>query len=73
MSWRCKECGGEVVIIETFYTTSTYEISKNYKKGKLKAKEKELWDKGYICNNLGCENNKEYNEYLTDIAEWEED
>ena len=67
--WRCKECGDEVVIIETVNTTSTYGISKNYKKRKLKKKERELESTGYICSNINCKNSEEYSQYLIDIAE----
>ncbi len=70
--WRCKECGSEVVAIETINTTTTYELTKNQKRRKIKNKSSYNWEVGYICSNLDCENNEEYNGSLTDIAEWEE-
>lgn len=72
--WKCKECGEEVVMIETVNITSTYAISKNYKnkKRKLKYKGKGLENTGYVCSNIDCKKSEEYSQYLTDIAYWED-
>lgn len=68
--WKCKECGANVEMIKTDNITTTYEITKNKKRGKLKAKTKYNWEVGYICSNIFCKNNEEYNKSLEDIAEW---
>lgn len=71
--WRCKECGEEVVRIETVNTTSTYKITKNKKKRNLKTKMTEGWKVGYICSYTNCKNSKEYFSDLEDIADWVEE
>ena len=72
MAWRCKECGEEVVRIETVNTTSTYEITKSKKKRNLKTRVTEGWEVGYICNNPNCKNNEKYFDILENISYWEE-
>ena len=71
--WKCKECGEEVIGIETVNKTTTYKLTKNQKKKKIIDRNLDTWEIGYICSNLDCKNNGEYNQYLLDIAEWEKD
>ena len=71
--WKCKECGNEVVAIETINKTTTYELTKNQKRRKIKDRSSDNWEVGYICNNPDCKNNGKYFDVLENIAEWEED
>ena len=71
--WKCKECGEEVIEIETINTTTTYKLTKNQKRRKIKDRSSDNWEVGYICSNTDCKSNGKYFDVLENIAEWEED
>lgn len=71
--WKCKECGEEVVLIETVNMTTTWSLTKNKKIKKIKSRVAESWETGYICScTVGCPNNEKYFCNLGSIAEWKE-
>ena len=71
--WKCKRCGCEVTRIETVNTTTTYKLTKNQKRRKIKDRSSDSWEVGYICSNPDCKNTGKYFDVLENIAEWEED
>lgn len=71
--WKCKRCGCEVTRIETVNTTTTYKLTKNQKRRKIKDRSSDSWEVGYVCNNPDCKNNEKYFDVLENVAEWEDD
>lgn len=71
--WICKECGSDIMLIEITTTIGKYQLKKNKTKGKLYNKVEDSSYIGYVCSDIDCENNREYTENLTDIAEWVEE
>lgn len=68
--WKCKECGGDVVLIETEEYKSKYYLDKN--KNKYYQMGYDKGDTSYIYECQNCGNETFYESELEDIAEWEE-
>lgn len=74
MSWKCKECGGEVVEIVVVPITIIRSIKKDGKSGKILAqqKHKTAHSKDFVCLSCKEEAPVTYKDSLKMMAEWEE-
>lgn len=73
MAWKCKECGGKIVLQEDNIYEDTFTIKKDTTKRSRKAKKSEgpfeTYGWRYICENCGNKTDEYYDD-IESIGEW---